>query len=158
MKPIEKLRTGVSGWIAVTDDEVADEYRRRNDAFYEQPVDFFGGQKVNEVFVPAYNVLSHLVYAAGRGDVVGAPLVRSRGGGARRNGVRATPGGEALYRYAMRSWTTLDQDPRDVHQVGLDELAMIDEERRVLERRLVRRAVGSHIELDEQSPQNLPRR
>ena len=28
---IEKLRTGVSGWIAVTDGEVADEYRRRNE-------------------------------------------------------------------------------------------------------------------------------
>ena len=49
-------------------------------------------------------------------------------------GLGTAPGGEALYRYAMRSWTTLDQDPRDVHQVGLDELAMIDEERREIAR------------------------
>ncbi|HQZ38742.1 MAG TPA: peptidyl-prolyl cis-trans isomerase [Vicinamibacterales bacterium] len=28
---IEKLRTAIAGWIAVTDDEVADEYRRRNE-------------------------------------------------------------------------------------------------------------------------------
>ena len=49
-------------------------------------------------------------------------------------GLGTAPGGEALYRYAMRSWTTLDQDPRDVHRVGLDELAMIDEERREIAR------------------------
>jgi uncharacterized protein (DUF885 family) len=49
-------------------------------------------------------------------------------------GLGTAPGGEALYRYAMRSWTTLDEDPRDVHQVGLDELAMIDEERREIAR------------------------
>ena len=34
----------------------------------------------------------------------------------------------------IRSWTSLDMDPRDVHQVGLDELAMIDEERREIAR------------------------
>lgn len=47
-------------------------------------------------------------------------------------GLASAPGGEALYRYAIRSWTTLDMDPRDVHQVGLDELATIDEERRAI--------------------------
>jgi uncharacterized protein (DUF885 family) len=49
-------------------------------------------------------------------------------------GLGTAPGGEALYRYAMRSWTTLDQDPRDVHRVGLDELVMIDDERREIAR------------------------
>ncbi len=47
-------------------------------------------------------------------------------------GLISAPDGEALYRYAIRAWTTLDMDPRDVHQVGLDELAMIDEERRAI--------------------------
>jgi uncharacterized protein (DUF885 family) len=47
-------------------------------------------------------------------------------------GLISAPGGEALYRYAIRSWTTLDMEPREVHQVGLDELAMIDEERRAI--------------------------
>ena len=47
-------------------------------------------------------------------------------------GLISAPGGEALYRYAIRAWTTLDMEPRDVHQVGLDELAMIDEERRAI--------------------------
>ena len=41
-------------------------------------------------------------------------------------GLVSAPGGEALYRYAIRAWTTLDLDPREVHQVGLDELAGID--------------------------------
>jgi uncharacterized protein (DUF885 family) len=45
-------------------------------------------------------------------------------------GLVSAPNGEALYRHAIRSWTSLDMDPRDVHQVGLDELAMIDGERR----------------------------
>jgi len=49
-------------------------------------------------------------------------------------GLVSAPNGEALYRHAIRAWTTLDMDPRDVHQVGLDELAMIDEERREIAR------------------------
>jgi len=47
-------------------------------------------------------------------------------------GLCSAPDGEALYRHAIRAWTTLDLDPRDVHQVGLDELATIDEERRAI--------------------------
>jgi uncharacterized protein (DUF885 family) len=49
-------------------------------------------------------------------------------------GLASAPGGEELYRYTIRAWTTLDQDPRQVHQVGLDELAGIDEERRAISR------------------------
>jgi len=44
-------------------------------------------------------------------------------------GLWAVPNGEALYRQAIRSWTTLDLDPEAVHQVGLEELAAIDVER-----------------------------
>ena len=49
-------------------------------------------------------------------------------------GLWSAPGGEALYRLAMRSWTTLELDPVEVHQVGLDELAEIDGERRKIAR------------------------
>ncbi len=49
-------------------------------------------------------------------------------------GLVSAPNGAALYRHAIRSWTTLEIDPPDVHQVGLDELAMIDEERREIAR------------------------
>jgi uncharacterized protein (DUF885 family) len=47
-------------------------------------------------------------------------------------GLWSAPDGDALYRLAMRAWTTLDLDPADVHQVGLDELAEIDAERRTI--------------------------
>ncbi|HET9615082.1 MAG TPA: DUF885 domain-containing protein [Candidatus Limnocylindrales bacterium] len=40
--------------------------------------------------------------------------------------------GESLYRTQIRSWTTLELDPSDVHQIGLDELAAIDERRRAI--------------------------
>jgi uncharacterized protein (DUF885 family) len=49
-------------------------------------------------------------------------------------GLHSAPDGIELYRYAIRRWTTLDLDPRDVHQIGRDELAEIDEERRVIAR------------------------
>jgi uncharacterized protein (DUF885 family) len=47
-------------------------------------------------------------------------------------GLWAAPDGDALYRQAIRSWTTLDLEPQDVHRIGLEELATIDEERRAL--------------------------
>jgi uncharacterized protein (DUF885 family) len=47
-------------------------------------------------------------------------------------GLHSAPDGIELYRYAIRHWTTLDLDPRDVHQIGRDELASIDQERRVI--------------------------
>jgi len=44
-------------------------------------------------------------------------------------GLCAVAGGDALYRQAIRAWTTLDLEPDEVHRTGLDELAEIDEER-----------------------------
>ncbi len=49
-------------------------------------------------------------------------------------GLVSVPDGDALYRHAIRSWTTLDGEPREIHQVGLDELADIDAERREIAR------------------------
>ncbi|HEV7810333.1 MAG TPA: DUF885 domain-containing protein, partial [Candidatus Limnocylindrales bacterium] len=40
--------------------------------------------------------------------------------------------GESLYRTQMRSWTTLELEPADVHQIGLDELAKVNEGRRAI--------------------------
>ncbi|HKF86032.1 MAG TPA: DUF885 domain-containing protein [Candidatus Limnocylindrales bacterium] len=50
-------------------------------------------------------------------------------------GLVSAPDGDTLYRYCITRWTTLDLEPRDVHQVGLDELEQIDEERREIARR-----------------------
>ena len=49
-------------------------------------------------------------------------------------GIWSAPNGEAIYRTAIRSWTTLDMDPREIHQIGLDELETIEDERRVISR------------------------
>ena len=49
-------------------------------------------------------------------------------------GLWSAPDGEALYRTAIRSWTTLDLDPEEVHRIGLDEIDSIDAERRTIAR------------------------
>jgi len=45
-------------------------------------------------------------------------------------GLWSAPNGRALYRTQIRSWTTLDLDPRDVHQIGMEELTAVDAGRR----------------------------
>ena len=57
-----------------------------------------------------------------RGEYLGATRVDP--------GVWSAPNGDALYRTAIRSWTTLDLDPQEVHQIGLDEIREIEAERR----------------------------
>jgi uncharacterized protein (DUF885 family) len=49
-------------------------------------------------------------------------------------GLWSAPNGEALYRTAIRSWTTLELDPEAVHRIGLEELDTIDDERRAISR------------------------
>ncbi len=43
-------------------------------------------------------------------------------------GLSHLPGGEDLYRFLVRSHTGLDLDPAAVHQVGLDEVARVDDQ------------------------------
>jgi uncharacterized protein (DUF885 family) len=50
------------------------------------------------------------------------------------NGIWSAPNGDELYRTQILRWTTLDLDPREVHQIGLDELETIEEERRAISR------------------------
>ena len=49
-------------------------------------------------------------------------------------GIWSAPNGDQLYRTAIRSWTTLEMDPREIHEIGLAELASIEEERREIAR------------------------
>ncbi|HEY8847518.1 MAG TPA: DUF885 domain-containing protein, partial [Candidatus Limnocylindrales bacterium] len=44
----------------------------------------------------------------------------------------SAPHGAAIYRTQIRSWTTLDLDPREVHQIGMEELRTIDAARRAI--------------------------
>jgi uncharacterized protein (DUF885 family) len=72
-------------------------------------------------------------------------------------GLWSAPNGEALYRTAIRSWTTLELDPEEVHRIGLEELETIEEERRAISR-----AAGFGDDTDayrrsiEADPANLP--
>jgi uncharacterized protein (DUF885 family) len=49
-------------------------------------------------------------------------------------GLWSAPDGDRLYRTAIRSSTTLDLEPADVHQIGLDEISAIEIERREISR------------------------
>ncbi|GIW19990.1 MAG: hypothetical protein KatS3mg065_0286 [Chloroflexota bacterium] len=49
-------------------------------------------------------------------------------------GLWSAPDGEALYRTQIRAWTTLDLEPREVHELGLAELEMIRTEQRAIAR------------------------
>ncbi|MGK2850427.1 MAG: DUF885 domain-containing protein [Candidatus Limnocylindrales bacterium] len=49
-------------------------------------------------------------------------------------GIWSAPNGEQLYRTAIRSWTTLEMDPQEIHEIGLEELREIEAERRVIAR------------------------
>ncbi|HET7703707.1 MAG TPA: DUF885 domain-containing protein [Candidatus Limnocylindrales bacterium] len=47
-------------------------------------------------------------------------------------GLWSAPDGEALYRTQIRSWTTLELDPGDVHEIGMEELRKVDGARRAI--------------------------
>ena len=49
-------------------------------------------------------------------------------------GIWSAPNGEQIYRTAIRSWTTLEMDPREIHEIGLQELEAIEAERREIAR------------------------
>jgi len=49
-------------------------------------------------------------------------------------GIWSAPNGDAIYRTAIRSWTTLEMDPREIHQIGLDEIETIEQELRGIAR------------------------
>jgi uncharacterized protein (DUF885 family) len=49
-------------------------------------------------------------------------------------GIWSAPNGDQIYRTAIRSWTTLEMDPREIHEIGLAELDAIEAERREIAR------------------------
>ena len=50
------------------------------------------------------------------------------------NGIWSAPNGDVLYATQILRWTTLPLDPKEVHQVGLEELESIEAERRTIAR------------------------
>jgi uncharacterized protein (DUF885 family) len=49
-------------------------------------------------------------------------------------GLWSAPRGEQLYRTQVRAWTSLDLDPAELHRIGLEDLASIEDERREISR------------------------
>lgn len=60
-------------------------------------------------------------------------------------GISALPGGDAMYEAEILSWTTLPLEARKVHDLGLEDLEKIQEERRLIAERLGHPDVGSAI-------------
>ena len=48
------------------------------------------------------------------------------------DGICHLPDGEALYRHHVLAWTTLPEDPRDIHAYGLERLAELEAEQRAI--------------------------
>jgi uncharacterized protein (DUF885 family) len=51
-------------------------------------------------------------------------------------GLCSAPNGDAIYKTQIRAWTSLDADAAELHQIGLEELVSIEEERRIIARDL----------------------
>jgi len=58
-------------------------------------------------------------------------------------GIWSLPDGKARYRFAIRSFTTTDLSPEEIHTIGLNELAKIEAEETVLARKLGFKDVAS---------------
>jgi uncharacterized protein (DUF885 family) len=69
-------------------------------------------------------------------------------------GLRDLPGGDAIYASQIRTFTTLDLDPRQVHETGLRELAGIQEERQAIASSLGQPDAASAIRAHTESGRN----
>ena len=49
-------------------------------------------------------------------------------------GIWSAPNGDEIYRAQIKRWTTLDLDPREIHDSGVAELEVIEQERRAIAR------------------------
>ena len=96
--------------IADMPEEFSDADRERLTAAYED--------KISNTIMPAYQRLSNFVgdeYLSAARDTVG---------------LYAQPNGEEWYAYMVRTRTTTDMTPDEIHQIGLDEVARIQGEMR----------------------------
>ena len=76
-------------------------------------------------------VAEEVVYPADRAflDVLGGDYLKAT---REEPGLWSAPNGESLYRTQIRSWTTLDLDPAEVHEIGMEELQIVDVGRRAI--------------------------
>ncbi len=72
-------------------------------------------------------------------------------------GLWSAPDGESLYRTQIRSWTTLDLDPRVVHQIGMAELEIVNVGRREIAARAGATSPQEYRGRLDDDPANTPR-
>ncbi len=71
-------------------------------------------------------------------------------------GLWSAPDGDSLYRTQIRSWTTLDLDPTEVHEIGMEELRIIDVGRRDIASRAGAASPAEYRERLANDPANTP--
>ena len=133
---IDRVLTEMKGFVGIVEDgsvqqEIDDDPVRKNILFFsfEEKLDEFGKLDdyekdelleqvylaVNESVFPSYQKLIHYFeYLYSKSDA--------------RDGVWKFPDGEEYYRYELKSTTTIDIDPEEVHNIGLAEVERIENE------------------------------
>jgi uncharacterized protein (DUF885 family) len=71
-------------------------------------------------------------------------------------GLWSAPDGDSLYRTQIRSWTTLDLDPQEVHEIGMEELRLVDVGRREIASRAGAASPAAYRERLGDDPANTP--
>ena len=108
---IEKLRTVVSGWIAVTDDEVADEYRRRNEKVKLDVVPVTADAFRSQVTATDADLAAHF-------DKNKEIVPHRREAQDQVRAGRCRPGARHRHRARRRHRGVLQAEPRAVHDAG----------------------------------------
>jgi uncharacterized protein (DUF885 family) len=72
-----------------------------------------------------------------------------------REGINTIPGGEEAYRAAIVGWTTLEADPKELHDYGLSQIEAIDRERLAIAKELGHDDIPSLRAATEKDPANL---
>jgi uncharacterized protein (DUF885 family) len=72
-------------------------------------------------------------------------------------GLGDLPGGDAIYASQVRTFTTLPLDPRDIHEIGVTELAGIQQERREIAEHLGHPDAASAVRAHTESGKNTAR-
>ncbi|MEO5941120.1 MAG: DUF885 domain-containing protein, partial [Candidatus Limnocylindrales bacterium] len=71
-------------------------------------------------------------------------------------GLWSAANGESIYRTQIRSWTTLDLDPKEVHEIGLEELRIVDVGRRQIASRAGAASPAAYRQRLADDPANTP--
>jgi uncharacterized protein (DUF885 family) len=71
-------------------------------------------------------------------------------------GLWSAPGGDQIYRTQARAWTTLEIDPQEVHDIGLEELRIVDVGRRAIASRAGASSPAEYRQRLADDPANTP--